>query len=96
MQDNFSLAELIDCFEEVSSIPPNLPINKSAIGICVFSRLIQNAFHLESANVHDFLQETLLYDSEPSITSSIIKKGMTQYITDSREKVQTQALWNDI
>lgn len=69
VQDNFSLAELIDCFEEVSSIPPNLPINKSAIGICVFSRLIQNAFHLESANVHDFLQETLLYDSEPSITS---------------------------
>lgn len=69
VQDNFSLAELIDCFEEVSSIPPNLPINKSAIGICVFSRLIQNAFHFESANVHDFLQETLLYDSEPSITS---------------------------
>lgn len=44
MQDNFSLAELIDCFEEVSSIPPNLPINKSAIGICVFSRLIQKCF----------------------------------------------------
>lgn len=36
VQDNFSLAELIDCFEEVSAIPPILPINKSAFGIPSF------------------------------------------------------------